>query len=114
LGWYARLGSNQRLPAPEAGALSTELRAQFLARGHVYRQIIHRGRYVKGDIRIARPDGDEMKELIFTQKAGLFLKKFFGFSDHIKRSCDTDRIIGRSVFNGMFDGFADIRNDADV
>jgi hypothetical protein len=25
--WYARLGSNQRLPAPEADALSTELRA---------------------------------------------------------------------------------------
>ncbi len=30
--WYARLGSNQRLSAPEADALSTELRAhmQFL------------------------------------------------------------------------------------
>ena len=25
--WYARLGSNQRLSAPEADALSTELRA---------------------------------------------------------------------------------------
>lgn len=26
--WYARLGSNQRLSAPEADALSTELRAR--------------------------------------------------------------------------------------
>ena len=30
--WYARLGSNQRLSAPEADALSTELRAQILLR----------------------------------------------------------------------------------
>jgi hypothetical protein len=27
--WYARLGSNQRLSAPEADALSTELRAHL-------------------------------------------------------------------------------------
>jgi hypothetical protein len=27
--WYARLGSNQRLSAPEADALSTELRARI-------------------------------------------------------------------------------------
>ena len=27
--WYARLGSNQRLSAPEADALSTELRAHI-------------------------------------------------------------------------------------
>ncbi len=29
--WYARLGSNQRLSAPEADALSTELRARIKA-----------------------------------------------------------------------------------
>ena len=31
--WYARLGSNQRLSAPEADALSTELRAQIEVSG---------------------------------------------------------------------------------
>ena len=29
--WYARLDSNQRSPAPEAGALSPGLRAHILA-----------------------------------------------------------------------------------
>jgi hypothetical protein len=62
--WYARLGSNQRLPAPEAGALSTELRAQFelSCKGliNLYRQIVHRRRYVKGDDGGAgRTDWDE-------------------------------------------------------
>jgi hypothetical protein len=45
--WYARLGSNQRLSAPEADALSTELRAQFLLKFYLYRQLIHRRPYVK-------------------------------------------------------------------
>ena len=47
--WYARLGSNQRLSAPEADALSTELRAHASFILLLHTLIFHQPGYVKPD-----------------------------------------------------------------
>ena len=101
VGWYARLGSNQRLSAPEADALSTELRA----RKGSYSQL---GRLVKFENRL--------KPLLFAEKgeSPVFRDRLWLRPPHTESQAMQIGFIIRGIFHGMPDSVGNVRNHRNV